>query len=189
MEHADHVKLLREGIPGQGGAWADFGSGGGAFTLALAELAGPEAEIYSIDRDRGALLRQEHLLHDRFPTHPASFLHFLVADYTRPLDLPVLDGAIMANTLHFQRDKDSVLQLIHGYLRPGGRLVIVEYNVDQGNPWVPHPFSYETWHKIAQRNGFIDTNLLATRSSHFLKEIYSAVSYKPRESWGADLRG
>jgi len=181
MEHADHVKLLRDGIPGQGGVWADFGSGSGAFTLALAELVGPNAEIYSIDRDHRALLRQEGTLHDRFPTYPFSYLHFLIADYTRPLELPVLDGTIMANTLHFQRDKDRVLQLIHSYLRPGGRLVVVEYNLDQGNPWVPHPFSYETWRKIAERNGFIDTRRLATRPSRFLGEIYSAMSYKPGE--------
>jgi SAM-dependent methyltransferase len=179
MEHADHVKLLREGIPGQGGVWADFGSGSGAFTLALAELAGPRAEIYSIDRDPGALLRQERALQDRFPTHPSSFLHFLVADFTHPLNLPVLDGAVAANALHFHRHVDSVLQLIHSYLRPGGRLVVVEYNVDQGNPWVPHPFSFGTWRKIAERNGFIDTRLLATRPSRFLKEIFSAVSFKP----------
>jgi hypothetical protein len=56
---------------------------------------------------------------------------------------------------------------------------VVEYNVDQGNPWVPHPFSFGTWRKIAERNGFIDTRLLATRPSRFLKEIFSAVSFKP----------
>jgi ubiquinone/menaquinone biosynthesis C-methylase UbiE len=158
--------------------WADFGSGSGAFTLALAELIGPTGEIYSIDRDSGALRNQERALLDRFPTRSPSSLHFLVADFTRLLDLPQLDGAVMANALHFQREKDSVVQLIHRYLRPGGRLILVEYNVDTGNLWVPYPISFEKWERIARRNGFEDTHLLATRPSRFLKEIYSAISTK-----------
>ena len=46
------------GIPGQGGTWADFGSGTGAFTLALADLIGPQGSIYSVDKDRGSLREQ-----------------------------------------------------------------------------------------------------------------------------------
>lgn len=32
MDHADHLRLIRGGVPGPGGTWADFGAGGGAFT-------------------------------------------------------------------------------------------------------------------------------------------------------------
>jgi len=53
VEHADHVTLLRGGVPGPGGAWADFGAGRGAFTLALAELIGPGSQLHAIDRDAG----------------------------------------------------------------------------------------------------------------------------------------
>lgn len=106
-------------------------------------------------------------------------VHYLAADYTRPLELPPLDGAVMANALHFQRHKDGVVQQIYNYLRPGGRLILVEYNVDRGNPWVPHPLSFHSWKTIAQRNGFADIRLLATRPSRFLHEIYAAVSRKP----------
>jgi ubiquinone/menaquinone biosynthesis C-methylase UbiE len=49
MNHADHVALLRAGVPGPGGVWADLGSGAGAFTLALADLIGPTGQIYSVD--------------------------------------------------------------------------------------------------------------------------------------------
>ena len=91
--------------------------------------------------------------------------------------MPPLDGVVMANALHFQREKDRVVQLIHGYLRPSGRLILVEYNVDHGNPWVPYPLSYGTWETLTRRNGFANTRLLATRPSRFLGEIYSAVSW------------
>jgi ubiquinone/menaquinone biosynthesis C-methylase UbiE len=173
MDHQDHVHLLHGGIPQPGGVWADLGSGSGAFTLALAECLGTEGEIYSVDKNGGELQRQQQAMHARFP---AVIVHYLTADFTRPLPLPPLDGIVVANALHFLRHKDSTLQLIRGYLKPAGRLIIVEYNVDRGNLWVPHPFSYPTWESIARQNGFEHTELLATRPSRFLGEIYAALS-------------
>jgi ubiquinone/menaquinone biosynthesis C-methylase UbiE len=173
MDHADHVALIKDGIPGPGGVWADFGSGSGAFTLALADLLGPGAQIYSVDKNDAALNQQARAIRSRFP---AVEMHYLTADYTHSLDLPTLDGALMANTLHFQQQKGPVLGLIRTYLRPGGRLIVVEYNLDRGNTWVPYPFSYQTWDTIARSNGFINTRLLARRPSRFMGEIYSALS-------------
>jgi SAM-dependent methyltransferase len=175
MNHDDHIALLRDGIAAPGAVWADLGSGSGAFTLALADLLGPSTRIYSVDRDERALLEQERAMRDRFPDRS---LTYLVADFTRPLDLPPLDGVVMANSLHFQRDKEPVLQLVRGYLRPRGRLILVEYNADHGNPWVPYPLAYPTWEALARANGLVETRLLATRPSRFLREIYSAVSLR-----------
>src|SRR5215203_5232122 len=102
MTHEDHISLLRPGIPYPGGIWADLGSGSGAFTLALADLLGPGATIYSVDRDRGALREQEAAMRSRFPAVHVEYVH---ADFTRPLDLPPLYGIAMANSLHFVKDK------------------------------------------------------------------------------------
>ncbi len=177
MNHQDHVYLLQKGVPGPGGAWADLGSGSGAFTLALADLIGPTGQIYSVDRDGGALREQERAMRASFP---AATVHYITADFTRRLDLPLLDGIVMANSLHFIRHKDPVLQLIRSYLRPGGRLILVEYNADRGNMWVPHPLSYGTWETLASQNGFTQTQLLARVPSRFFGEIYSALSFNGR---------
>lgn len=172
MNHGDHVRLLRGGVTA--GTWADFGSGTGAFTLALAELLRAGGEIYSVDRDEGALREQMRAMQTRFS---ATALHMRTADFTRPLKMPLLDGIVAANTLHFIREKEPTLRLLKSYLKPGGRLVIVEYNVDQGNVWVPHPFSFTAWQSLAAHCGFANTHLLATQTSRFLTEIYSAVSF------------
>jgi SAM-dependent methyltransferase len=176
MNHADHVNLLRGGVPTPNGVWADFGSGSGAFTLALAELLGPGGEIYSVDKDRGALREQERTMQAHFPQ---TTIHYLAADFTQPLDLPRLDGIVLANALHFQpyRVQRRGIQQLKSYLRPGGRLILIEYNVDRGNLWVPHPLSYPSWEKLARECGFAQTQLLATRPSRFLKEIYAALSW------------
>ncbi len=175
MEHADHVNLLRRGIQSPGGAWADFGSGAGAFTLALADLIGPEGTIYSIDKDGAALQAQERQLKKRFPKMKVFYLH---TDYTQAIDLPPLDGIIAANTLHFLKNIEPALKLLFSYLKPGGRLIVVEYNIERGNYAVPHPLPYPAWERLARQVGFNTTQLLATRPSSFLREIYSALSVK-----------
>jgi ubiquinone/menaquinone biosynthesis C-methylase UbiE len=179
MQHADHVNLIRKGVeaPGvahPGGVWADFGSGSGAFTLALAELVGPSGVIYSIDRQRGSLDRQTAAMRSSFP---AVRVHYLAADFTQTLDLPALDGALMANSLHFIRDKEPLVRKIKAYLHPGGKLLVVEYNVSRGNFAVPHPLTYPEWETLARRCGFENVQLLATRPSSFLKEFYSAAAW------------
>jgi ubiquinone/menaquinone biosynthesis C-methylase UbiE len=176
MNHRDHVNLLRRGVPDPGGVWADLGAGAGAFTLALAELVGPGAIIYAVDRDKGALRQLAGAMAEQFP---GVTLETMAADFTRPLPLPPLDGVVMANSLHFERNKEPVLRLVRGYLKPRGRLLLVEYNTDKGNMWVPHPLSYGTWEKLAARCGFARTELLATQPSRFLGEFYAAGSYTP----------
>jgi SAM-dependent methyltransferase len=174
MNHSDHVRLIREGVIGGGGVWADLGSGSGAFTLALADLLGAGGHIYSVDTDTRALREQRDAMQARFP---AVNLEQRVADFAKPLDLRQLDGIVMANSLHFQRRKEPVLQHVRGMLKPGGRLVLVEYNADKGNIWVPFPLSYPTWQTLSLANGFVETRLLTTVPSRFLREIYSAVSF------------
>jgi ubiquinone/menaquinone biosynthesis C-methylase UbiE len=175
VDHADHVRLIRDGVTDGGSAWADLGSGEGAFTLALADLLGPTGSIHTIDRDRGALEVQLERLRGTFP---AVAISPLVADFTKPLDLAELDGVVMANSLHFVRDKGPLLELVRGYLRPGGRLILVEYGADRGNPWVPHPLSFATWSRVAAAAGFRDTRQLASVPSRFLGSIYSALSVR-----------
>ena len=172
MDHADHLRLLREGVPG-GGRWADLGAGTGAFTLALAELVGEGGEVIAVDHDRGALRELESAVRPGGAT-----VRTLQADFTRPLELASLDGVVMANSLHFVRDKPPVLALVHGMLRPLGHLLLVEYDADTGNQWVPHPLSFETWRELVNANGFTDTRELASVRSRFLRRIYSAASVR-----------
>ncbi|MCC6455958.1 MAG: class I SAM-dependent methyltransferase [Caldilineaceae bacterium] len=174
MNHQDHVRLLSKGIAQPGGVWADLGAGDGAFTLALAELIGETGTIYAVDRNQSALRHLARAMQERFPQVA---LHSLVGDFDRPLELPALDGIVMTNSLHFIRNKEGTLAHIRSYLKPEGRLLMVEYNSDQGNPWVPYPFSYATWAQLSRESGFQHTELLATHPSRFLREIYSAVSW------------
>jgi SAM-dependent methyltransferase len=159
-----------------GSEWGELGSGEGAFTLALAELLGPDGVIYSVDRDASAIERQRRIVDS---TYPGRRFIYQPTDFTQPLDLPPLDGVLMANSLHFVGRKQPVLEAIRGYLKPGGRLVLAEYNGDRGNPWVPHPLSYGSWERLAAECGFVGTRRIGSVPSRFFGEIYSAVSFRP----------
>jgi ubiquinone/menaquinone biosynthesis C-methylase UbiE len=173
LNHNDLVELIRDGVAERGGRWADLGAGAGAFTLALAELLGSGAHITAVDKDARAIREIPHEMGKRFP---GVVVELKAADFAKPIDLKDLDGIVMANSLHFVRNKQPVLESVRRMLRTGGRLVIVEYGADTGNPWVPYPFTYVRWVPMAQEAGFSKTRLLRTVPSRWLGSMYSAVS-------------
>ena len=175
MNHQDHVELLRGAVTEQSGRWADFGSGDGAFTLALRELLGPDTEIYSIEKDRARLNEQHRNFRSKFSK---SNVLFMDADFSEPLDLAALDGLVIANALHFFSDKASVVWQLRKYLKPNGRFVVVEYDVDEGNQWVPFPISFNSFRALAPKTGFAEPKLLCTKPSRFLHQMYSACANK-----------
>lgn len=174
MDHGAHVALLRPAVA-PGGTWADIGAGEGAFTLALADLLGRGGRIVAVDRDSGALRRNERAVRARFP---ATELTIVTADFTGSLPLTDLDGLVAANSLHYvSPDRQvAVVRALAASLRPGGRFVVVEYDADHGNPWVPHPFSYRSWDRLAGDAGLVDTHQIGRVPSRFLGAIYSTES-------------
>src|SRR5687768_3413087 len=176
MNHTDHVNLLRPASLTPGGTWADFGAGAGAFTLALRELVGPHANIYAVDKDSRALRELEKTHREKFIS--SQNVHTVRADFSGALSLPPLEGIVMANALHYFKDREKILRHVRSFLKIHGVLLLVEYNVDSGNPWVPHPLSFETYRLLAPRAGFTEPQLLSTAPSRFLKEFYSAVAYR-----------
>lgn len=174
MNHMDHVSLLSNGIINSPGTWADLGAGSGAFTLALAELLGENSTIYAVDKNGSDLRRLKRSMNRQF-----SHIHLksIQADFTGDFKLSPLDGIVMANSLHFLASKDAFLRKMRGWLKENGRFLLVEYNIDQGNRWVPYPISYPTWRQLAKQVGFKETELIASRPSRFLGEIYAAASW------------
>jgi len=178
MDHRDHVALIRGGVAAPGGTWADIGAGEGAFTLALADVLGPGARIIAIDRDAGALVANAEAMAQHFP---ATQVTTLVADLERPLDLPDLDGLVAANSIHFvpRARQVAAIRSLAAHLRPGAPFIVVEYDADRGNPWVPHPLSISGWERLAAEAGLEGTTEIGRVPSRFLGGIYGAVSRRP----------
>jgi SAM-dependent methyltransferase len=173
MNHVDHVALIRDGVAGAGPRWLELGAGDGAFTLALADVLGPGASIVAVDRDRPALQALAGRLGERFP---AASVETHAGDFTQGLPAGPFDGVLAANSLHFVRDQRRLLAAIRAELKPGGRLVLVEYDADRGNQWVPFPVSFARWSVLAPAAGFARPVRLHRVPSRFLDAIYGAVA-------------
>jgi SAM-dependent methyltransferase len=180
VNHADHVHLIEAGIErNSGGVWADFGAGSGAFTLALRDIAGPDTAIIAVDRDSAALQTLGATMERRFP---GTRLRLLQTDIAGRLTLPPLDGIVAANAIHYVPDQRALLRRWKDYLKPAGRLIVVEYDAETGNRWAPYPLSFASFGEIAWAAGFAEPVLLATRPSRWLGRIYSALAFPTAET-------
>ena len=178
--------LLHPGVPDPGGTWADLGCGDGIFTAALYALIRPGGQIYAVDKDRRTLESLARYFRANFPE---AELYPVEADFARSLALPPLDGLVMANSLHFVRDREKVRLLVRlsALLRPGGRLIVVEYNAARGNLVVPHPLDEAGFLGLARRAGLQEPRILAKIPSTFLREFYSGLAFKAPLEQAHDL--
>ncbi len=150
--------------------WADLGCGKGIFTIALASLLPSGSTIHAIDRDAENL----HFV----PTqYPGIKIETKQADFITNPSLPLLDGIVMANSLHYVRDRDNFGLMLSSMLKENGRLLIVEYDTESANRWVPFPVSFVTLEKWATRAGFRNVKRLKERASIYQRsKMYSAVA-------------
>jgi ubiquinone/menaquinone biosynthesis C-methylase UbiE len=177
VNHDDHVRLIETGIDrNRGGVWADLGAGSGAFTLALRDIAGPDTAIIAVDRDRTSLRTLRASMEGSFP---GTRLRLLQGDIAGRLTLPPLDGIVIANAIHYlpRRNHVTLLQQWKEYLQPEGRLIVVEYDSETGNRWVPYPMSYAAFQELAPAAGFTEPALLGVRPSRWLASIYAALTF------------
>jgi SAM-dependent methyltransferase len=100
------------------------------------------------------------------------------ADFTRRLALPPLDGIVMANALHFVRNQPEAVALAASYLRPGGRLVVIEYQDRPPSRWVPHPVSSARFAELAADAGLSPPRVVARRPSAYGGEMYVAMAVR-----------
>jgi SAM-dependent methyltransferase len=128
--------------------WADLGCGSGIFTTALAHLLPAGSIVYGVDTH--PTVRQQSIAIDwqqpgpGNPARPTSIMP-ITADFVKdPLDLPLLDGILMANSLHYVKDKRALIQNLRSYMHPHAPFLIVEYDMDKPvATWVPYPISYD----------------------------------------------
>ena len=101
------------------------------------------------------------------------------ADFRGVLELPPLGGLLLANSLHFVKEQTQVLAQLLSYLRPQGRVLIVEYDEFQASPWNPYPLPPGRFKKLAAAVGLQGAEELGRRPSRFGgRELYAAVALK-----------
>lgn len=149
--------------------WADLGCGTGTFTLALADLLSPGSTIHAVDQD-GAALRELPPEHKgvRIETHRRDF-----TNQTWPFSS--VDGMLMANSLHYVGDQTAFIRSCEGRMTVPRRFLIVEYDTDEPNRWVPHPVSRKKLASLFRDAGYSSMAMLGSRPSVYRRAALYAV--------------
>lgn len=154
MTDRDAIDLIAPAIHSPGTHWADLGAGTGTFTRALATLLGPHGTVDAIEPDDASRTEMSRL-NARGGVGRAEIVASS-GDFTRSLPLRDLSGVLLANSLHFvpYTQQSAIMGLLGSYLAPGGRIVVVEYDRESGNQWVPYPVSASKFVALCKAAGF-----------------------------------
>jgi len=173
VQDDDAIALIRAAVTKPGGVWADLGAGSGVFTRALAAMLGPTGTVYAVDSDPGALGELDR--HAR--TAQEATIRTVVGDFTGSLELPPLDGVLVANALHYvpYPDQPTVVRRIASLLTEAAPMVVVEYDRRHANQWVPYPITLAALTALARDAGLGTPTVLGTRPSRYSGTMYSVV--------------
>lgn len=105
---------------------ADFGCGGGFYSMAAARFVGESGQVWAVD-----------IMPDRLSVTQAAAQHkglknisVVLADLERPLEAldPVsCDLVVMSNILHQVDSKEALLRNAYTVLKTGGRVLVVDW--------------------------------------------------------------
>lgn len=149
--------------------WTDLGCGTDLFTNALAFLLADNSTVYAIDKSK-----------QNIGSGRSVNINFIQLDFVQSdLKLPLLDGIMMANSLHYVKDKYAFLNRISAYIKPNGKLLIVEYDRTKANPWMPFPINFYSVQNLLNNTGFQDVIKISERPSAFGSvNMYSCIAVK-----------
>lgn len=144
--------------------WADLGCGSGVFTEALANMLPSQSSIIGIDKTL-------YTLNEKMGNQINVI--FKKADFVSD-DLPIttLDGILMANTLHFVKDKGNLITKLEKYFASAPRFIIVEYEQSIANRWVPNPIAFLELKRLFIKLGYNNITKMAE-----LKSAYGGMMY------------
>ena len=130
-DHRRLVQLLRPGM-----RVLDVGCGTGAITAGIARAVGPGGFVVGLDRDEGnlAVARQELGVTGNLTFKVGDLL---AQDFETCFETP-FDLATAARTLLWISQPDRALEHMKKVVRPGGRVVVLDYSLEDVQ-WEPEP--------------------------------------------------
>lgn len=112
---------------------ADVGSGSGAFSIPMARAIGPNGTLYAVDIDQDMI----DFVGDRAEKAGLENVRTVLGEYADP-KLPVrnLDVAFFHRVLHMIELRQAYVNAVAKYLKPDGRIVIIEKEPEESSNWM-----------------------------------------------------
>jgi trans-aconitate methyltransferase len=172
MTKSEAVTLISKGIDNNDlpQHWADLGCGTGLFTEALAHRLPAKSAITAID------VNQQYLP----PTMGNQVsVHFQKTDFvTTDIGVSSLDGILMANVLHFVRDKKALIQKLEKQVNSGAQFLVIEYDHSRANQWEPYPLPFTALQELFIGLGYIYIEKIGERHSIYGGKMFAALISK-----------
>jgi ubiquinone/menaquinone biosynthesis C-methylase UbiE len=116
----------------RGSVVADVGAGSGYYSTRLARLVGPAGRVYASDIQSAML----DIIRDRMARERLTNIELVLGTPTDPrLPRAAVDMALLVDVYHEFSEPQTMLRRIREALKPGGRLVLLEYRGE--DPRVP----------------------------------------------------
>lgn len=112
-----------------GMAVADVGAGTGLFTRLFAEKVGPKGKVYAVDIAQSFL---DHIAADARKRGQAQVVTVLGSQDSTNLPANSVDLVFLSDVYHHLEKPEKTLASIRRALRPGGRLVVIEFDRVEG---------------------------------------------------------
>ncbi len=174
MQLNDAVELIRCSyiLKNEMQVWTDLGCGSGTFTEALANLLVSGSLIYAADKNKQAL----KMIPDSYKNVKIEKLYL---DFMKDAFPENLNGILLANSLHYVRNKNSFIKRNENNLKPNGVFLIVEYDTKIPNPWVPFPINFNSLKIFFEKAGYSSVAKINELPSVYRRSnIYSALIHR-----------
>lgn len=109
---------------------ADIGAGSGFFSRPLAKAVGPNGKVYAVDIQQGLL----DYINKRDAEESIHNIQTVLGEFDDP-KIPArnVDLAFINDVLHHIEHRAAYLKALGAYIKPGGRVAIIEMNKDDPN--------------------------------------------------------
>ena len=104
---------------------ADLGAGTGLFEAPLAYAIGTRGRVYAVEIDKGFLDEIDRKVEE---LHISQIETVLGAPTDPKLPTRAVDLALMHDVLHHVEQRQAYLKSVAGYVKPGGRVAVVEFH-------------------------------------------------------------
>jgi ubiquinone/menaquinone biosynthesis C-methylase UbiE len=108
---------------------ADIGAGTGLFTRLFAEQVGPEGKVYAVDISKDFL---RHIAAGAKARGQSQIVTIQGSQDSTKLHEGSIDLAFLCDVYHHLENHEQILASIHRALRPGGTLVLIEFDRVEG---------------------------------------------------------
>lgn len=147
----------------------DVGAGSGHYTVEAALMVGASGHVYALEVQRALVERVDHLVREQGLGNVTTI--WGDAEELRGTQLrdASIDRAIIANILFQVEDKNGLLREVFRVLRPGGLVMVVDWNESFGGlgPRADSVVSSDDALELLRTVGFVESMVFDAGEHHY----------------------